>query len=260
MRNPAQRLGGHRGTGWERQSPAPLTGERAGRRSSTWYSACSPLTTPQRFQGPWTVQGFDSGAEQTNGTGCFKEPDPELLRGILGLVPAVDSMIPKAPDLTKGGGLEFPDTQPSLNQSDGAGAGLAGRRVIATSLLSGPRNWAYVSASGIFMRKTCWLDPSEACSVCPLIWREMSRIIKGARLELQICSCVSTEITQNGNLDTSGPDFSFLDKATLIRLAVLETTDNAAFRSCSRFWIGTHIDSVTQPQRWSTETENWKVN
>lgn len=60
--------------------------------------------------------------------------------------------------------------------------------------------------------KTCWLDSTLVFLVFSLIWREMLRIIKETGLQLLICSCVSTEITQVEIWTLCAPDFTFLDK------------------------------------------------
>lgn len=65
------------------------------------HSDCLPFHGGFRNPGP--IQGFESGSEQTYGTRCYKQPDPELLltqilREISGLISVADSVIPNGPD------------------------------------------------------------------------------------------------------------------------------------------------------------------
>ena len=179
----------------------------------------------------------------------------EALWGMLGLLSTIESIIPNAPDLTMWE-VQFPDTQPSLTTVTGQEpAWEESESLIAPGSLACRLQPTFQLLESV--SEMCWLNSSAACIMPPYL--ETSIIIKGACLELLIHSCMSTKITQGGNLDTLGPDSSLPDKATLITSTVPETTHQAAFPRCNRFWVGTHMN--LQPNHWEEALrQNWKVN
>lgn len=132
---------------WDKVAAAPHTQQS--------HLDCWPFHSG--FKGLRPIQGFESGSEQTNGTTCFKETDPELLpdpnpKRNISTHSCHWLSHPKCLRLTKRNKMPS-DTKAFLNQMTREKQIFPWRWVINTSQLFSLQNRLYISVSSIVRGK-----------------------------------------------------------------------------------------------------------
>lgn len=120
------------------------------------------------------------------------------------------------------------------------------RWVINTSLLLGIQNWFYISASWIFMGKTCQLDSTSVFLVfLPHLEGNVENNQRNLTIATDLQLCVYWDNT-SGNLDTLSPWLHFpRQKLCWLDWQLLKQHTNTALQTWCRFWIGTLIDCIS---------------